>query len=84
MQQSNVMVAQNMTTHEIEYHGWFSRSTASRAAHREHRPAQAGRRETLWFWSPRGLQDRGLTASREQERAYADLQAAFAASDRRH
>lgn len=29
----------------------------------------------LWRWSPRGLAQRGRTASRDDERAYHDLQA---------
>jgi hypothetical protein len=68
-----------MTVQEIEYRGWFGRFT-------EPRSAKVGREReakhiALWNWSPRGMQDRGLTAGREQQRAYGDLQAAFAASD---
>lgn len=57
------------------------------------RPVQAGtsreepaepertRKVTLWWWSPRGIEDRGRTATREHERAYRDLQAARDRSD---
>ncbi|KHK97220.1 hypothetical protein LK09_13320 [Microbacterium mangrovi] len=70
-----------MTVQEIEYRGWFGRFTEPRSAKAGREDTPAERRITLWHWSPRGLQDRGRTAGREQERAYGDLQAAFAASD---
>lgn len=70
-----------MTVQEIEYRGWFGRFTEPRTAKAGRERAQTEHGITLWRWSPRGLQDRGLTAGREQARAYADLQAAAAASD---
>lgn len=68
-----------MTVQEIEYRGWFGRFTEPRTATGRTEPA--AKRKSLWHWSPRGLQDRGLTAGREQQRAYEDLQAVAAASD---
>ena len=77
MDQSSFRVVPVMTVHHIEYRGWFGRFSEPHTT----RPAREDRGMRLWFWSPRGLQDRGRAAGREQQRAYSDLQAAAAASD---
>jgi hypothetical protein len=77
MEEATFTVVSSMTTHQLTYTGPIPRVSPSRTALA---PA-AKRRVKLWFWSPRGLQDRGLTASREQERAYRDLQAAASVAD---
>jgi len=66
-----------MTVQHLEHRGWFGRFWEPRTA----RPAGVDRGTRVWLWSPRGLEHRGLTAGREQQRAYSDLQAAAAASD---
>jgi hypothetical protein len=77
MKEATFAVVSIMTVHQITYTGPIPRVARAEATVREPK-RRAG---WLWHWSPRGLQDRGLTAGREQQRAYSDLQAAAAASD---
>ncbi|MDL9981235.1 hypothetical protein [Microbacterium candidum] len=62
------------------------RAGATRSAHaRTRRVEQAEpartRKVALWWWSPRGIEDRGGAPTREHERGYRDLQAARDRSD---
>jgi hypothetical protein len=64
-----------MTVQEIHSPAVFSRQPIARTPERTRKPLLS------WRWSPRGLEHRGRRVSREDERAYRDLQAAAAAAD---
>ncbi|QAY60882.1 hypothetical protein ET475_13395 [Microbacterium protaetiae] len=60
-------------------HRWFAHPRTVRTV--SQRDATAARPRIVWRWSPREILHRGGTVTRDQERAYRDLQAAQDRSD---